>query len=253
MRAPAHQREAVVERRDRLACRHPPRGAAPEQLPAERDDEGGDADIGDQRAVKCADGGADRERHDDGNNPDRRIVEAEIERQNMDLRDADDRRDKADDRSDGKVDMAHDDDQHHARRHDRDRRRLYAQIPKVARREEKALAGLNQRIDVEADPDQRESADHADHAGVDLGGSEQPSDRRLARSRAGRAWRCRGHAPSRFSSLSHAGRRRAARNRKPRRLANGAAFFCFTRLRYGQLTCRKASSPASRRRRLPPW
>ena len=121
MRAPAHQREAVVERRDRLACRHPPRGAAPEQLTAERDDEGGDTDIGDQRAVKCADGGADRERHDNGNNPDRRIVEAEIERQNMDLGDANDGRDKADDRSDGKVDMAHDDDEHHARRHDRDR------------------------------------------------------------------------------------------------------------------------------------
>ena len=44
MRAAAHQREAVVERRDRLARRHPPRGAAPEQLAAERDDEGRNAD-----------------------------------------------------------------------------------------------------------------------------------------------------------------------------------------------------------------
>ena len=61
VRAAAHQREAVVERRDRLARRHPPRGAAPEQLAAERDDESRNAEIGDQRAVKGADRRADRQ------------------------------------------------------------------------------------------------------------------------------------------------------------------------------------------------
>ena len=121
VRAPAHQREAVVERCDRLAGRHPPRRAAPEQLPAEGDDEGRNADIGDERTVKGANRRADRQSNHDGDYPDRRIVEAEIDRQNMDLRHADDGRDEADDRSDRKVDMAHHDDEHHARRHDGDR------------------------------------------------------------------------------------------------------------------------------------
>ena len=253
VRAPAHQREAVVERCDRLAGRHPPSRAAPEQLPAEGDDEGGNAEIGDERTVKGANRRADRQSNHDGDHPDRRIVEAEIDRQNMDLRDADDGRDEADDRSDRKVDMAHHDDEHHARRHDGDRGRLDAQIPKVARREEEALAGLDQRIDVEPDPDQRQRADHADHAGVDLGGPEQPPNGGLVRSRAGRARRCRGHAPSRSSAL----RRRNVSGRraieKPRRLANGAAIFCFTPLEYGQLTCRRRPIRASRRRRPRPW
>ena len=60
-RAAAHQREPLVERRDRRARRHPPGRAAPEQLSAERDDEGGDAEIGDQRSVESPDRRADRE------------------------------------------------------------------------------------------------------------------------------------------------------------------------------------------------
>ena len=145
LRAAAHQGEALVERRDGLARRHPPRRAAPEQLGAEGDDEGGNAEIGDERAVKGADRRAERQRDDDRNDPDRRVFEAEIGRQDMDLRDADDRRDEADDRSDRQVDVAHHDDQHHAGRHDGDRRGLNRQVPEIARRQEQALAGLDQR------------------------------------------------------------------------------------------------------------
>jgi hypothetical protein len=121
LRSAAYEGESVVERRDSLARRHPPRCAAPEQLRPEGDDESGNAEIGDQRAVKGADRRADREGEDDRDDPDRRVFEAEIGRQNVDLRDADDGRDETDYRSDRKIDMTHDDDEHHARRHDRDR------------------------------------------------------------------------------------------------------------------------------------
>ena len=227
MRPPAHQREAVVERGDRLTRRHPPGRAAPEQLPAKGDDEGRNADVGDQRALKGADRRADRQGEDDGDDPDRRIVEPEIDRQDADLGDANDCRDEAHDRSDREIDVAHDDDEHHAGRHDRDRRRLDAQIPQVARRQEHALAGLNQGVHVEPDPDQRQRADHAEHAGVDLGGSQQPSDRRLVGSRAGRARRRRGHAPSRSSPPPPSGRAASQQKAAPT-FQNGAASFCFT-------------------------
>src|SRR5208337_295079 len=100
VRSAAHQSEARVERSDRLARRHPPGRAAPEQLGAEGDDEGRYTDIGDERSVQGADRRADRQRDEDRENPDRRIVEAEIGRHDADLRDADDRRNEADDRSD---------------------------------------------------------------------------------------------------------------------------------------------------------
>ena len=214
VRASAHQREAVVERGDGLTRRHPPGGAAPEQLRAQSDNEGWNAEIGDQGSVEGPDRRADRQGDDDGDDPDRRIVEPEIDRQDADLGDANDCRDEAHDRSDREIDVAHDDDEHHPRRHDRDRRRLDAQIPQVARRQEHALATRDQRIEVKPDPDQRQRADHAEHASVDLGGSEQPSDSRLVRSRAGRARRRRGHAPSR-SSTSAAIRRLLNRKAAP--------------------------------------
>ena len=100
MRPAAHEGEAVIKRRDGLTCCHPPGRAAPEQLGAERDDESGNAEIGDERTLKGANRRAERKRDDDRDDPDRRVVEAEIDRQNMHLRDADDGRDEADDRSD---------------------------------------------------------------------------------------------------------------------------------------------------------
>ncbi len=170
--------------------RHPPRRAAPEQLPAQRDDEGGDAEIGDQGSVQRADRGADRQREHDGQDPDRRMVEPKIFRQEIDLSDADDGRDESDDRADRQVDVAHDDDQHHAGRHHRDRRGLDRQVPEIARRQEQAFAGLDVGVDVEADPDQRQRRDHADHAGVDLGRPHQPFEQRLVRNFAPGDWRC---------------------------------------------------------------
>ena len=195
-RAAADQREAVVERRDGLTSRHPPRGAAPEQLAAEGDDEGRNAEIGDEGAVQRADRAADDEAEDDGEDPDRGAVDAEILGQDVDLRHADDRRDEAEDRADRKIDMAHDDDQHHAGRHHRDRGCLDRQIPQISRGQEQALAIDDHGEKVKSDPDQQQRADHSQHAGVDLGRPQQLADRRLVR-RCGRARRRRGHASSR--------------------------------------------------------
>ena len=189
------------------------------------------ADVGDQRAVEGADRRADRQGEDDGDDPDRRIVEPEIDRQDADLGDANDCRDEAHDRSDREIDVAHDDDEHHPRRHDRDRRCLDAQIPQVARRQEHALATRDQRIEVKPDPDQRQRADHAEHAGVDLGGSEQPSNGRLVRSRAGRARRRRGHAPSRSSTS--AAIEAAFSTERPRRLLERRGLLLFHSVQTG--------------------
>ena len=153
-----------------------------------------------------------RERDDDREDPDRRIVEAEIDREDANLRDADDRRDEADDRADREIDVAHHDDEHHAGRHDRDRRRLDAQIPEVARRQEQALAGLDLRVDVEPDPDQQQRADHAEHARVDLGRSKQTANGRFVGGGARRAGRCGGHGLSLVFVFSR--RRRAASGRR---------------------------------------
>jgi hypothetical protein len=189
-RAAAHQRETLVKRGDRRAGGDPPRRAAPEQLSAERDDESGNAEIGDQRSVQRANRRADGETEDQRDDPDRGIVETEIVRQQIDLRDADDGRSEAEDRADRKVDVAHHDDQHHAGRHHRDRGGLDQQIPQIARRQEQALPVDDHRVDVKADPDQRQRADHPEHAGVDFGGAQQPAKQRFFRRSAQRARRC---------------------------------------------------------------
>ncbi len=91
--------------------------------------------------------------------------------QELGLRHAHDHADHAFDGADRKVDVAHDDDQHHAGRHDRDRRGLHRQVPQIARRQEKP-AGQ----DMEADPDDQQRADHAEHARVEFGCLEEASD-----------------------------------------------------------------------------
>ncbi len=193
LRSAAYEGESIVERRDGLARRHPPPCAAPEQLGAEGDNESGNAEIGDERTMKRADRRAERQSENDCKNPDRRIVEAEIDRHDADLRDADDRRHESDDRSDRQIDVPHDDDEHHARRHNGDRGGLNRQVPEVPRSQEQALAGLNLRVDIEPDPDQRQRADHAEHAGIDLGGSKQSANGGFVGGCAGRARRCGGH------------------------------------------------------------
>ncbi len=80
--------------------------------------------------------------------------------------------DEAENRADREVDVAGDDDQHHARRHDRDGGRLDREVPQVARRQEQAA-----RQEVEADPDDRECDHHAEQARIDLGGLKEALER----------------------------------------------------------------------------
>jgi hypothetical protein len=129
--------------------------------------------------VQGADRRAEREGERNSEDPDRRMVKPEIFRQDIDLGDADDGRDKSYDCADRQVDLAHDDDQRHAGRHHRDRRSLDQQVAKTAWRQELAFAGLDVRADMEAEPNQRQRRNHADHAGVDPGRPHQPLERRL--------------------------------------------------------------------------
>ena len=137
--AAAHQLEGRVHRRDGVAAGHPPGGAAPDQQAAERDDEGRNAEIGDDEALERADQQRratkpDRQRDD----PDRRIAEAEASyaEQEFGLRTPMIMPTRPSDRADRQIDVARDDDQHHAGRHDRDRRGLHREVPQIARRQE---------------------------------------------------------------------------------------------------------------------
>ena len=68
--------------------------------------------------------------------------------------------------------------------HDGDRGCLHRQVPQIARRQEGAAVEI-ERIDaeaqagndVQADPDDQQRADHAEHAGIDLGRLQEPGDR----------------------------------------------------------------------------
>ncbi len=104
-----------------------------------------------------------------------RMAEAEIARQELRLGHPHDHADDAEDGADREIDMPCHDHQHHARGHDRDRRGLHGKVPQVARRQEGA-AGQN----VDTNPDQRQRAQHADEARVDLGGAEQIDEDRRA-------------------------------------------------------------------------
>ena len=98
----------------------------------------------------------------------RGMAEAEHLRQEDVLRHAHDHRREAEHRADRQVDVARDDDEHHAGRHDGDRGGLDRQVPQVARRQEGAVAVDDRAVEVEADPDQQQRADHAEQPGVDL-------------------------------------------------------------------------------------
>ncbi len=167
-RAAAHQAEIDVHRRNRLAARHEPGGAAPDEQAAERDDEGGHAEKGDDDAMQRADQRADDQPAGQRDDPDGRVIEAEHLRQKPCLQHTHDHAGEAEDRADRKVDVAGDDDEHHAGRHDGDRGGLHRKVPQVARRQEKAACQ-----DMEPEPDDQQGADHAEHAGVDLGGAEE--------------------------------------------------------------------------------
>jgi len=66
-------------------------------------------------------------------------------------------------RTDTQIDVARDNDEHHARRHDRDRHRLNGQVEQVARRQESAI-----REEVESDAQHHQRADHAEQSAVDF-------------------------------------------------------------------------------------
>ena len=153
--------------------------AAPDQDPTERDDERRHSAVADEESLDSTDGCPEGD--PDGQRDDPRVppVEAEIERVGDPLR-LDHRHRVADERElrpDRQVDVARHDDQHHARRHDRDRGALDREVPEVARRQEVAA-----RTDVEAEPDDRQSGDHAEQPEVDLGRRQKPTpSRRLGR------------------------------------------------------------------------
>jgi len=188
-RPAAHEPESLIERRDRLPARDPPGAAAPDQEAAKGDDEGRHAEIGNDIALQRADQDADDKSNRECDRPGGGIVEAEKLRQQIGLNDPHDHAEEAEHRADRQIDVADDDDQHHAGRHDRDRRRLHRQIPKIARCQKQA-AGEN----VQGDPDGGQRADHAEHARVDLGGFEKAGEGR----RAG-CHRCRTRRPVAFA------------------------------------------------------
>ena len=86
--------------------------------------------------------GTDNEAKDDAygqrNDPQPRIAKlhAHDPDQEFGLGNAHDHADHAFDRAHRQIDVAHDDNQHHAGRHDGDRRRLYREVPQITRREE---------------------------------------------------------------------------------------------------------------------
>ena len=172
-RAAAHELESRIDRRNGAARGDPPRGAAPDEIAAERDDEGRDLEIGDDGALERAD--ERRRRRCRRSSAMTQIIgwpKPEILRQDLHLQHAHDHADDAEDRADRQIDVAGDDDQHHAGRHHGDLGGLHRQVPQIARREEDAAGH-----DVEADPDDRERGHHADQAGIEFGGGKKASQR----------------------------------------------------------------------------
>ena len=77
-RAATQKREGRVDRRDRLAPGQKERHAAPDQKTAQGNDEGRNAQIGDNIAVQCPDHRTCRHADNDGDDPDRRVAQAQI-------------------------------------------------------------------------------------------------------------------------------------------------------------------------------
>ena len=92
------------------------------------------------------------------------MAETDILRQDLRLHDAHRDTHEGQDGTDGEIDVARDDDEDHARRHDADFGGLDREVPQIARREENPP-----RQQVEPDPDDHERADHAKQARVEFG------------------------------------------------------------------------------------
>ena len=116
--AAAEQLEGVVQRRTTAApserYQTTPRI---EQQAAQRDDEGWHADVGDDEALERSDGGTEADAEAERDDPPEREVGADAEDvgQPVGHQQGVDHRDDADQRPDREVDVARDDDEHHAR------------------------------------------------------------------------------------------------------------------------------------------
>ena len=109
-------------------------------------------------------------------------------RQPFDLQQAHIHADHPHDRPDRQVNVAGDDDQHHARGHDPDIGGLHRQVPQVARRQKAVRIGLRRAqqqrgtpqdkggIGLKGHPDQQQGAHHAQEAGVNLGCTQKTAN-----------------------------------------------------------------------------
>ncbi|ENN88049.1 hypothetical protein RHSP_51373 [Rhizobium freirei PRF 81] len=194
--AAAHDAEGRVERRDRLTAGDIPGKAAPGEKAAKGDDEGGHIAECDDDALERAEQRADEETADQGDDPGPGTVEAEIGGQIFRLNDAHDHGDEAEQRADRKVDIAGDDDEHHAGSEHRDLAGLDRKVPEISGRQEQAAG-----IKMKADPDDQQCADHAKQAGIDFGGAQEA--RQCAFLCVARTARCCGmcHVGHRFAVL----------------------------------------------------
>ena len=175
----ADELEGLVHRRHGLAADERPGDAAIGDEAAERDDEGRDAGIGGQHAVERADQRAQRKPKSTAMIQIDSMADAEPWAELEDLQNAHRDRDGRQHGADRQVELAHDDEQHHAGRHDGDGGCLDEQGPEIARRQERAaeqadIGPQHAAVDVEADPDHQQRRDHAEHARVEFGGAEEP-------------------------------------------------------------------------------
>ena len=135
--------------------------------------------------MECADDRTTQDANDSGDDPDRRVSEAEVLRQDFDLQNTHDHTGHTNKRTNRQVDVARDDDQNHARCHDPDGAHLNGQVPQVAWCEEGAKIVKDYAIHVKPDPDRQQSADHAEEAGINLGCTQESRDRPSLRRGAG--------------------------------------------------------------------
>src|SRR5207247_5397054 len=148
--ATAEHLKGRIERSDRLPLRVPEDEAPPDEEAAERNDERRDTAERDDEALQSTEQRSERDADDERDDPRVRLFESEPQA----LRDPDrlEHRhrvsEEAKHRSDRQVDVARDDDQDHAGRHDPDRRALDREVPEIPRTEERSA-----RQEVEGDPD----------------------------------------------------------------------------------------------------
>ena len=156
-----------------MAANRAPRGdqvcrATPDQQSGQRDDEGRHLQEGDNEALHGANPGAEDHADDDDNQPGPGNGETGQPRQYLGLANHHDHAEEADQRADRQVDVARHDDQHHAVRENRNRRRLDREVPEIARRQEKSVGKK-----LKPDPDHAKRDQHSHQANIDFSGLEE--------------------------------------------------------------------------------